>query len=675
MRKALSLLLPLAVAVIVLVNTVIPLTAVGTGTGQATSTNTYPVTAQLAGTDGLTPRGPITIISDANFTRENGVVAGSGTADDPYIIEGWEIDASGYDYGILIENTTAYFIIRNCKIYGSNLAGIVLANVTNGKIISNNIANNGVGIILGYSINSVIEYNNITGNIIGIYLLYSIINVIAGNNFINNLWQVYSNYSINIWDLGYPTGGNYWSDHNCIDQYSGPNQDQPGSDGICDAPYQIYDEGYGSYQYDHYPLAKPVNITPPTTTTPTTTTPITTTTPVTTSTLVFDVSDPVGDDKGQGTLLYPTNSVFQPGVFDLVRFTVLQDKDFVYLQVRVRNLGGNPWGGPNGFSLQHVQIYVMTTDKTLPVNTTTLGLNVNLAPGWNYAVVAIPGWGDTPFPDGEVSALFKADGSLVADEHNNPDLFDVYAFTDSNVIEVKISKSLLSDVNNIANWVWYVFLTSYDGYSVMRIRYVVAGDPLEWFLGGGDPLAIMAGVQPRVVDMLAPTDQDQYSMLKSYDIAAKTLAVVYGIKVSIYYPPVTVTITSTTTVTTTATMTVTTTVTTSVPTVVTVVVPTTVTTTATETKTTTVPTTVITMVPTTVTTTVTQTTTATTTIEKPTIIISKEITTVTTTSPSPTTVTTTVTTATTVVDWSTTGIAAVVLLITGLTLGYVIRRR
>ncbi|MFQ6084384.1 MAG: PKD domain-containing protein, partial [Candidatus Aminicenantia bacterium] len=39
---------------------------------------------------------------------------------------------------------------------------------------------------------------------------------------------------------GYPSGGNYWSDYIGIDLYSGPNQDQPGSDGIGDAPYTFY---------------------------------------------------------------------------------------------------------------------------------------------------------------------------------------------------------------------------------------------------------------------------------------------------------------------------------------------------------------------------------------------------------------------------------------------------
>ena len=36
-----------------------------------------------------TPHNPIHISSNADFTVDNGVVGGSGTLNDPYIIEGW----------------------------------------------------------------------------------------------------------------------------------------------------------------------------------------------------------------------------------------------------------------------------------------------------------------------------------------------------------------------------------------------------------------------------------------------------------------------------------------------------------------------------------------------------------------------------------------------------------
>ena len=35
---------------------------------------------------GMGARGPIVILGNSDFTAENGIVAGSGTAEDPYII-------------------------------------------------------------------------------------------------------------------------------------------------------------------------------------------------------------------------------------------------------------------------------------------------------------------------------------------------------------------------------------------------------------------------------------------------------------------------------------------------------------------------------------------------------------------------------------------------------------
>jgi len=56
----------------------------------------------------------------------------------------------------------------------------------------------------------------------------------------------------NFWDNGYPSGGNYWSDYNGTDLFSGPYQNETGSDGIGDTPYGI-DEN----NQDRYPLMKP----------------------------------------------------------------------------------------------------------------------------------------------------------------------------------------------------------------------------------------------------------------------------------------------------------------------------------------------------------------------------------------------------------------------------------
>jgi hypothetical protein len=52
-----------------------------------------------------------------------------------------------------------------------------------------------------------------------------------------------------VWDNGYPSGGNYWDDYNGTDQFSGPDQNIPGPDGIGDYPYDIPD----SITHDYYP--------------------------------------------------------------------------------------------------------------------------------------------------------------------------------------------------------------------------------------------------------------------------------------------------------------------------------------------------------------------------------------------------------------------------------------
>jgi parallel beta-helix repeat protein len=107
-----------------------------------------------------TPHDPIWIDGDDAFTAENGVVGGDGTADDPYIIEGWEITTS-YDAGIVVINTRSYFLVRQCSL--ESYFGVGTDNVTNG--IFDNILFycwGGVGLQLESSSN--ITLSNLTIN-------------------------------------------------------------------------------------------------------------------------------------------------------------------------------------------------------------------------------------------------------------------------------------------------------------------------------------------------------------------------------------------------------------------------------------------------------------------------------------------------------------------------------
>ena len=152
------------------------------------------------------------------------------------------------------------------SVYGNSIAnnhiGIYLSMSSNNSISGNSITANFDGLYLSTYYKGTSDFNNICGNIIksnrrsGIFLDNANRNNIYHNVFVDNGEQVRgvyaSYYSINVWDDGYPSGGNYWSDYTGVDLYKGPNQNVAGSDGIGDAPYVI-----DADNNDRYPLMGP----------------------------------------------------------------------------------------------------------------------------------------------------------------------------------------------------------------------------------------------------------------------------------------------------------------------------------------------------------------------------------------------------------------------------------
>jgi len=96
--------------------------------------------------------------------------------------------------------------------------------------------------------------NNIFGNTVlhnnvyGIQLLNASLNRIYNNNFIDNTLPVNADESLNFWDNGYYNAGNYWSHLNTsLDFYRGIMQNETGSDGIIDQPYEINENNMDTY--------------------------------------------------------------------------------------------------------------------------------------------------------------------------------------------------------------------------------------------------------------------------------------------------------------------------------------------------------------------------------------------------------------------------------------------
>jgi len=138
-----------------------------------------------------TPHDPIYINGNADFTPTNGVTGGSGTLSDPYIMEGWEINASTTN-GIEIGNTDAYIFVHDLYLYSysSTYYGIDLHNVQNCRIENVRIENNSIGIILYESSGNIIANSTVSSNDFdGIHLGYSGNNTIASNIVSSNIWD------------------------------------------------------------------------------------------------------------------------------------------------------------------------------------------------------------------------------------------------------------------------------------------------------------------------------------------------------------------------------------------------------------------------------------------------------------------------------------------------------
>ena len=160
------------------------------------------------------PHSPITIIGNKDFTSANGVTGGTGTPSDPYIIQGWDINASGIgccnaygNAGIDIQQTNASFIVRNVYVHqglpvdegislrlvsnglventvtSKDYFGIVVASSANVTVTGNTVSsNNPYGIYLYQTTKSLVDANDVSSNNVGIFLFSANSTIVSNNN-------------------------------------------------------------------------------------------------------------------------------------------------------------------------------------------------------------------------------------------------------------------------------------------------------------------------------------------------------------------------------------------------------------------------------------------------------------------------------------------------------------
>ncbi|MDI7247111.1 MAG: glucodextranase DOMON-like domain-containing protein [Bacillota bacterium] len=230
---------------------------------------------------------------------------------------------------------------------------------------------------------------------------------------------------------------------------------------------------------------------------------------------VVSLADPAGDDYGPGTYVYPTNSVFSPGAFDIAKFEVYKEADEARFEITLAESIANPWGGPNGISVQMFQIYV-DSERSSGFAECIPGANVAFADDsrWDKAIICEGGWGT------EVEDIMAG---LVDDDMRSCIHVAKKASVTGRTIRIWVPVSWLGTPS--PGWGYQVLLMGQEGskdvMDGIKVRRVLR-ERTEWQFGGSDE----SGYHPNVLDMLTEPGADQKAILGSYSKEKDTFAIV-----------------------------------------------------------------------------------------------------------------------------------------------------
>jgi parallel beta-helix repeat protein len=184
-----------------------------------------------------------------NIWGPNNSIIGNTITNMEYV--GIQLNSISSDGGYGVPNACANNVVRGNTISNSTFGINLILSAFSNTVVGNNVSNNSLGVLISdHSDNNTVINNLVSNSDYGILLFSSNNTKVYHNSFIDSVQQILLSESFNTaWDDGYPSGGNYWSDYVGVDVFSGPSQNETGSDGIGDTPYVV-----DSVNQDNYPL-------------------------------------------------------------------------------------------------------------------------------------------------------------------------------------------------------------------------------------------------------------------------------------------------------------------------------------------------------------------------------------------------------------------------------------
>jgi alpha-amylase/alpha-mannosidase (GH57 family) len=228
------------------------------------------------------------------------------------------------------------------------------------------------------------------------------------------------------------------------------------------------------------------------------------------TTIFLEVQDPVGDDYGPGSYIYPEDAVFKDSVFDAQTFSAGYDEDNLVLTFSFVAPVENPWGSASGLALQTLDVYIDTDPGE--------GTGARkLLPGRNAALVEGFGWEVAVWAEGWNPQVLQVDPDTLEAKVYSEATGGMKIIVDAakNAVIVRVPLSFLPE-GDPASWGYAAAVLSQEGYpseGVWRVRDVDEA-PAQYLFGGG-PVDVN---HTRIIDLILPegSEPDQAAVLSNY---------------------------------------------------------------------------------------------------------------------------------------------------------------
>lgn len=231
---------------------------------------------------------------------------------------------------------------------------------------------------------------------------------------------------------------------------------------------------------------------------------------------LFDVADPVGDDKGPGYYTYPLDSRLRRGMFDLTRFVAYEEGKVVTFVIQLRNYIMTEW--PNGkgsedqgFVGNLCDIYIdMDRKPGRGYNQALPGRQIDFSDqmGWEKVILV------TPFSQWKVYEELKdKTDDLTFQDMLEHVIIPDYVQVQRDRLVIRINKDFFGKPPS-RDWGYQVFSMGFSkvvSTNQMFNRDVRGFATQNDFGGGWDTHG-----DPPIMDCLVPENEDQYALLKKY---------------------------------------------------------------------------------------------------------------------------------------------------------------